>query len=109
MYANERDRLQAAKLAYQDLVDRCREFQSSNLHYLDSIQRDVTYYTEVIVKWMHPLEEHIADCRKHRSAIILEQERLSRSVIDLVLAWKWNKSEDWMEPIERRNWLERKE
>ena len=93
-YANKRDRLKAANLVFQDIVDRSVRIQSTTQHYLNSMQEEQTYHTETIVKRRRPLEEYGVICRETRLSLFLEEERLSRSVIDLVLEWKRNKSKE---------------
>ena len=92
-YANKRDRLKVANLAFEDMVDRRVELQSSTQQFLDWIQEDQTYHTETIVKRRRQLEEYGVVCSETRLSLYLEQERLSRSVVDLVLEWKRNKQD----------------
>jgi len=75
------------------MVDTCKGLQGTRQYRLNLLQTNDTLHTELIVHRRERLESYGAICRETRSSLYLEQERLSRSVVDFVFEWKRGKSE----------------
>jgi len=61
---------------------------------LDILRHEEIRRAQIVDSWEQALISIEADRRRICLAINLGQERLSRSVVDLVLEWKRNKVED---------------
>jgi len=94
VYTRQRNTLSAVISRKQSLVDSHRQIKQSAEHYLRALRDYDSRTAKILLDGQQSLADLRANCRADRLALNLEQERLSRTVVDLVLEWKRNKSED---------------
>ncbi|GAA5830668.1 hypothetical protein JCM5353_007580 [Sporobolomyces roseus] len=90
----DRDSLKASVLSSQEAADNCKRMETVLQSMLTWSDQTETGQLNLLDK-CHGLIARTRELgRKTLSLLILEQERLSRSVVDLVLEWKRNNLEE---------------